>query len=142
MPMLTTPMATPSSTTSTTIITTLLVLGPHNGPRNSSIGLATLRLDGFGGVSGTGVATTVPIKVTGPTLTISVDLLAPGGSVRIGAKGASSLGVDASTLITANSTDAAVQFADGKSFASLVGSNVTLVILAKDAIVYTVGFAA
>ena len=118
------------------------MLGPHNGPRNSSIGLATLRLDGFGGVSGTGVATTVPIKVTGPTLTISVDLLAPGGSVRIGAKGASSLGVDASNLITANSTDAAVQFADGKSFASLVGSNVTLVILAKDAIVYTVGFAA
>merc|ERR1711997_739459 len=32
--------------------------GPHNGPRNSSLGLATLRHDGFVAVGGTGVFST------------------------------------------------------------------------------------
>ena len=117
-------------------------VGPHNGPRNSSIGLATLRLDGFGGVVGSGVATTVPVHVTAATLTVTADLLAPGGSVRVGAANAAGLAAADAMSITSNVTDAPVQFANGKSFASLVGTNVTLVIVATDAMIYTVGFTA
>jgi len=49
--------------------------GPHSGERNSSFALATLRADGFAGVSGSGSATSMPLKVTGDSLTVTVDFL-------------------------------------------------------------------
>ena len=56
--------------------------GPHNGARNTSLGLATLRADGFSGISGTSASsfqTTSKVKVTGKYLRVSVDRTSAGG---------------------------------------------------------------
>ena len=61
--------------------------GPHdNGGvdksgagRNTSFGLATLRPQGFAGISGSGKMTTRPLKASGTAVTITADILAPGG---------------------------------------------------------------
>merc|ERR1712023_373578 len=56
--------------------------GAHNGFRNSSLGLATLRPDGFAGIRADAEelsTTTVPLLVEGATLIITADVLAPTG---------------------------------------------------------------
>jgi len=113
--------------------------GPHNGARNTSMGLATLRPDGLGGMSGSGKWVTVPLLVSGKTLTISADI-GPGGSVRIGAFGQGHLGVLDAVPIQANTTDAAVRFSSGADFASLLGKTVEFEIEMVDATVFTIGF--
>jgi hypothetical protein len=120
--------------------------GPHNGPRNTSLGLATLRRDGFGGLAGSGTATTTKLRVpsggaAAPRLTVTADVLgAAGGSVRVGAIGVSGLDAASAVPLTANSTDAVVSFASGKTFADLAGQDVALEIVADSAMVYTIGF--
>ena len=117
--------------------------GPHNGPRNTSLGLATLRTDGFGGLSGRGTAVTVPLTVTGGALTVTCDMLdggMGGGEVRVGAVGVDGLGAADAVPVASNSTDARVRFAKGASFATLVGRTVALEIVVDNAMVYTVGF--
>ena len=50
--------------------------GPHSGARNSSFGLATLRKDGFAGLSawtGHGSVTLLPLVVTGASLVVTAD---------------------------------------------------------------------
>jgi hypothetical protein len=121
--------------------------GPHNGPRNTSLGLATLRPDGFGGIAGSGVAITVPVKVTGATLIVTADMLSPGsGMVRVGVvagtPGGDGLDAQSATPLTANVTDQGVVYRGGKSFATLIGKEVALEIWATRAMVYTVGFEA
>ena len=114
--------------------------GPHNGARNTSMGLALLRPDGFGGLVGSGTATTTGVLVTGAILTVSCDIRAS-GSVRVGAIGHRGLGVADATAVTASVTDGRVAFGGGASFAALVGSTVELAIeVTGDAMVYTVGF--
>ena len=75
--------------------------GPHSGSqphRNASLGLATLRTDGFGGYSGTGTLTTVPIRATAPHVTITADVLTTGGFIRITVT-SSSLGIGQKMLM-------------------------------------------
>ena len=48
--------------------------GPHNGARNSSFGLATLGLDRFAGLAGTGTLVTRAVIVTGKTLMLTADV--------------------------------------------------------------------
>ena len=106
--------------------------GPHNGARNSSFALATLRTDGFAALRGSGDVTTVALNVTGPTLTLTADVLAAGGSVAaqiVNGAGA------AAPPVTANVT------AHPVIHGLTVGSRVVVKLTLKDASVYAVGFA-
>jgi len=114
--------------------------GPHNGARNSSLGLATLGLDRYAGLAGTGTITTRTVTVTGPSLVISADVK-PTGSVRVGAVGLAGLSPTDSTAITADVTRQVVVYAAGASFAKLIGKTVQIEIQLADATVYAVGFA-
>jgi hypothetical protein len=116
--------------------------GPHNGARNSSLGLATLRMDGFAGLRAGAdriVVETVPLSVAGSSLVVTADV-SSGGSVCIGVLGEADLSVDDCVPITGDVTDMPVQFNGGKTLDGLVGSDVTLQIAVKDAMIYTFGF--
>eukprot|EP00935_MAST-01C_sp_MAST-1C-sp1_P001623 g1623.t1 len=114
--------------------------GPHSGARNSSFGLATARPDRFAGVSGSGYSVTKPLTVTGATILLTADILAPGGSVTVGVVGQGA-GLAQATPLAQNATDHAVRFPSAPSgLQPLVGKQVRLSITAKDAAVYTVGF--
>jgi len=123
--------------------------GPHSGERNSSLGLATLRQDGFAAVSGSGTLVTVELLVTGPWLTATVDVHdgaagANGGSVRLGLRsgdGPAGLAADKAVPFTSNRTDAHVSFEGGADFSSLIGTKVVLEAQLDDAMLYSVGFA-
>eukprot|EP00937_MAST-01D_sp_MAST-1D-sp2_P007180 g7180.t1 len=117
--------------------------GPHNGPRNTSLGLAMLRPDGFGGIGGSGHATTktLPVPAGATTLTVTLDVLGRAGSVRVGAAGVTGLDAASATPVTGNSTDHRVVFASGRSFGELAGTSVELELVVESAMVYTVGFA-
>ena len=114
--------------------------GPHNGPRNTSMGVALLRPDGFGGLMGTGSVVTTEIRVTHAELVISADILGKGGSVTVGAVGVPGLTLADARSVTANVTDSKVVFAGGATFESLVGRTVQLELVMSHAMVYTVGF--
>ena len=114
--------------------------GPHNGARNSSFGLATLGLDRFAGLAGTGTVLTRELLVTGKTLMITADVGA-GGSVKVGASDAAGLGPSDATPIAAAATRAAVAFVGGKDFGGYIGKTLAFTIELSDATVYTVGFA-
>lgn len=113
--------------------------GPHGGDRNSSLGLATLRPDGFAGIQGTGNVTTTSIRVTGKTLIITADIV-PGGSVIIGVPGITGLRPSDAIPILKSKTDFPVSFRGTANFASLIGHNVTLRIVMDRSTVYTFGF--
>eukprot|EP01052_Picozoa_sp_SAG31_P053396 SAG31_NODE_13669_length_854_cov_1.112583_1_plen_163_part_00 len=107
--------------------------GPHSGARNSSFALATLPPDRFAGLKGTGrVAETKMVTVTGSKLLITADVES-GGSVTVGVVGHGA----ASQPITTSVTDGPVH---GLELGKLVGKEVQLTLLLKDATVYTIGF--
>ena len=132
--------------------------GPHNGPRNSSLGMSNLRMDGtpphpsalaqllvcralraavgagFAGLSGSGTITTRPLLCTGSVLRVTADFPQGAGSIVVSVLG------QESAPITRNSTDAAVAFKGGKALPQ--GKNVTLSIKMESALLYTVGFGA
>lgn len=117
--------------------------GPHSGARNSSFGLATLRPDGFAALTAeAGSVFTVPLKVTGRTLVVSVDFApgAPSRSLRIGTAHGGPLAADASIPISANGTDVAVAYAGGADWSGLMNSSVQLEIRLKGASIYTLGW--
>eukprot|EP01048_Picozoa_sp_COSAG05_P011058 COSAG05_NODE_1016_length_6185_cov_4.604831_5_plen_757_part_00 len=124
--------------------------GKHSGSkphRNASLGLATFRPDGFAGMAGSGTLQTIAVIVTAAHLTITVDILSSRGSVRLGVRRHGGLGSFVPglspancTSITANVTAKTVFFASAKTLASLVGQDVSIVLEATDAIVYTLGF--
>jgi hypothetical protein len=123
--------------------------GKHSGSkphRNASVGLATFRSDGFAGIAGTGMLRTVPVNVTDAFLTLTVDILSSRGSVRLGVSPAGSSSFISGlcpmdcTNITTNATAKLVSFSHGRTLASLVGQEVSIVLEVTDAIVYTVGF--
>jgi hypothetical protein len=114
--------------------------GPHNGARNSSFGLATLGLDRFAGLAGTGTVVTRAVLVTGKTLMLTADVKA-GGSLQVGSTDVAGLGPSDATPITASVTRSAVTFSAGKDFAAFIGKTVSLTIKLTDATVYAIGFA-
>lgn len=123
--------------------------GKHSGSkphRNASLGLATFRPDGFAGMAGTGTLRTVPINITAAHLTITADILEFHGSIRLGVchAGSSSfingLSLVDCTNITSNATAMTVGFSNGTTLAPLIGQQASIVLEAKDAVVYTVGF--
>ena len=106
--------------------------GPHNGIRNSSFALATLREDGFAGLRGSGDATTTLLNATGSKLTITADILSLGGSVTVAIAEAGT--PHTVSPVTANVTKHAAL--SGLKIGSRVAVKMTL----KDAMVYTLGF--
>ena len=121
--------------------------GPHSGPRNSSFGLATIRPDGFVSLSGTGDVRLMQIRCTAPTLVVTADVLAVGGSVRVGVDGAvggmKHLSPSDASPITESTTDHPIVFASGKATfakAGLLGKDVTLRIVLDRSAVFTIGF--
>eukprot|EP01043_Picozoa_sp_COSAG02_P033299 COSAG02_NODE_2265_length_9290_cov_136.371628_7_plen_286_part_00 len=130
--------------------------GPHNGPRNTSLGMSTLRMDGFAGVLTEKLVTieTRKVLVTGPIMRVTADFipgLSPKGSLRVGMIGPGSdfLRVGDAVPVTANVTDGlmthcvqphGVCIGANKTFAALVGKNITLAIEFSAAILYTVSF--
>ena len=124
--------------------------GPHTGSkphRNASLGLALLRTDGFAGLAGSGRVTTVPLRVGGAALTLTLDITGGGGSVGVGAHDSTTgkpfpgLALTDCIGVASNITNGAVAFRSGATFQSLVGRNVTLVLDLRSAIVYTIGWA-
>ena len=126
--------------------------GPHSGARNSSLGLATLRADGFAALAADGPTGhdagsifSVPLLCTGATLVATLDVHegSLGGAVQIGIAGPGSepsLDAGKATPLTSNATDAPVRFEGGADFAAHVGKLVTLELRLQRASVYTVGF--
>ena len=90
-------------------------------------------------MSGTGNLTTVEVPCTGAQLVVTVDVLAPGGSVAAGLA-LGDVAVSQATAITANATDYPVSFKGGADFAAYVGKNVSLVFEVRGASVFTFGF--
>jgi len=114
--------------------------GPHNGPRNSSLGLARLGHDRFLGVGGSGTfTTTVPVLCTGGTLQLTADVLAARGSVRVGVAGDAALSVEKVVPVTSISTRHSLAWRGG-SLLALRGKNISLVFKLAHAQVYTVSF--
>ena len=130
--------------------------GPHYSPpypnplhRNSSLGVASLRPDGFVGLapksarplhqSSNGTATTLPLLVSGRQLLITADT-APSGDVTVVANGAGLPGgaVTCGTVSGRNVTDEVMAACD---LGPVVGQRVTLDLSVRDAVVYMVGFA-
>ena len=130
--------------------------GPHYSPpypdplhRNSSLGVASLRPDGFVGLapksdrplyqSSNGTATTLPLLVSGRKLLITADT-APSGDVTVVANGAGLPGgaVTCGTVSGRNVTDEVMAACD---LGPVVGQRVTLDLSVRDAVVYMVGFA-
>ena len=111
--------------------------GPHSGPRNSSFALATMRPDGFASISGSGRATTVALRCTGPTLVVSADVK---GSLKVGVPGAYGLTAEDASPVTGVANDQAVSFASQKNLSSLVGKDIVLELVLENANVFTVGF--
>ena len=123
--------------------------GPHSGERKSSFGLATLRPDGYAALRGSGSFLTTPLRVTGSTLTATVDFHDEAGSLKIGLSSKSAelhavpagLRASASLPLKANSTDAKMAFEGGADFSSLRGLEVVLEVRMQSASLFTVGFA-
>lgn len=115
--------------------------GPHNGPRNSSLGLAELRSDGFIAISGTGsFETVVPVLCTGAKLILTADVVSDTGSVRIGVVGEERLSADTAEAVVQNTTDSVASWSTGADLSHLIGQTLLLEIKLQDALLYTVGF--
>ena len=112
--------------------------GPHTGPRNTSLGLATLRHDGFIAVGGTGYfVLQVPVPC-GHALALTLDVTRSGGSVRVGIVGEADLSLARAVPLATNATRAQVRWEGGGDLSKLAGKNVTLEFELRDANVYTV----
>ncbi len=126
--------------------------GPHDGARDSALGLAMLRPDGFASVRGHGIFTSPSLNVTDALLTATVDFGAAGGALRIGVLPDSAtdppieLSMKYSVPLTANATDATMRWSSRQGSSpdleSLIGQTVKLQMsLEGDAMLYALGFA-
>jgi len=113
--------------------------GPHGGDRNSSLGLARLRLDGFASMSGTGTLVTTALKCSGAKLRVTVDVEA-GGSLLVGIAGDQARAPEEAVPLQSNATDAVVNYASGADYSALVGMQVRLTFVLKGASAYTVSW--
>jgi hypothetical protein len=90
--------------------------------------------------------TTVSLAVTAAHLTITVDILRAGGSVRLGVRGSGAtaflpgLTLTDCVNVTTNTTDGALVFRSGKTLQAQIGQRVSLVLEVQNAMVYTLGF--
>mmetsp|Transcript_22001 Transcript_22001/g.43729 ORF Transcript_22001/g.43729 Transcript_22001/m.43729 type:complete len:485 (-) Transcript_22001:26-1480(-) len=128
--------------------------GPHNGPRNSSLALATFRQFGLAALQGSddntvGTFVTRAINVTQAMLTVSADFVGSAGYLQLGVKSVVgeeapiALNVNHSVPLTTNSTSATMHFiggCGGPDFTFLIGKQVILEGRLLAARLFTIGF--
>ena len=123
--------------------------GPHGGARNSSLGLAILRPDGYAAVRSThGIVFTTPLICTGRTLHVTADVDAGvgGGALQIGAAeggpypAPAALRAAHAVPLTANVTNAPMRYESGSDWSALVGREVVLEIRLTRAGLYSLGW--
>ena len=120
--------------------------GPHSGERNSLLGVATLRKDGYAGVRGAGHVELAPVLCTAHRLLVTWDASGPTSALRIGLahpeESEAGLALNRSVPLERSVTDAAVAFSGGIDFRALRGRNVTLAVELRGdgGTLYTVGF--
>ena len=127
--------------------------GKHSGSkphRNASLGLATLRTDRYAGMGGEGNVSTTSLKVQRSRITLTVDITAPGGYVRVGVCASNcstpnavffdGLSPSDCQPVVVNGTDKVVNFSSGVSLAGLKGRDIVLTVQIYRAAVFTVGF--
>ena len=127
--------------------------GKHSGSkphRNASLGLATLRTDHYAGVGGEGNICTRSLRVQQSRITLTVDINAPGGYVRVGVCASNCSATRAVFFdglsptdcqpVLVNGIDTVVEFSSGASLVGLRGRDVVLILELHRATVFTVGF--
>ena len=122
--------------------------GPHSGDRNSSFAMATMRMDGFAGLSNQrkgdkGTAQTFALAVRGKYLrvTADVDARAEDGSVKVGIEGQKGYALDDADAVKKNVTDFVVSWKGNADVGALMGQKVVLQFELNDATLYTFEFA-
>lgn len=118
--------------------------GPHTNWRDTGLGLARLRVDGFAGMEPAAPAQTArivtqPIVCTGRELQVSAD--AADGRVRAAVVDDAHLSLEHCKAITQNVTDGTVQW-HGADLAGLVGRPVRLLFELEDAKLFAFRFVA
>ena len=118
--------------------------GPHDGKRDTSLGLVSMQPDRFVGVTavnggvGPVSAISVPVKIAEPRMIVSVDV-EPGGSFQVEIPGTVPLA--RSRPITSSGTDVEVDFPAYRSLEPLLGQVRKLEVHMEWASFYTLGFA-
>jgi hypothetical protein len=118
--------------------------GPHTDWRSGYLGLATLRPDGFAGITPVDAARTAtlitqPVRCTGRQLCLSAD--AGGGALRAAVAGVDGLSLVECTPVRTDVTDAVVQWRDGQDLAALIGREIQLVFELQETTLYSFSFA-
>ena len=116
--------------------------GPHSGTRNSSFGLATMRLDGFAGIKNSvkgsaAMMETYSIQITGKYMIITADVV---GYVKVALEGINGFGLNDCDTITKDVTDIQVEWNGKKDISSLIGQSVKIQFELLDSVLYTFGF--
>ena len=117
--------------------------GPHTDWRAGYLGLATLRPDGFAGLTPvkkgrTAALVTQPVQCSGRQLRLSAD--ADGGLVRAALADVDGKGLADSISVQADVTDLPLQWRDEQDLASLVGREIQLIFELHDATLYSFSF--
>ena len=117
--------------------------GPHTDWRAGFLGLATLRPDGFAGVTPanktqTATLVTQPVNCSGRQLCLSTD--AAGGVVRAAVADVEAKSLAECIPIQTDGTDAPVRWHDGQDLAALVGQEIQLIFELRVATLYSFSF--
>ena len=117
--------------------------GPHTDWRSAYLGLATLRPDGFAGLTPakktqTATLVTQPVQCSGRQLRLSAD--ADRGQVRAALVDVDGKGLADSVPIQADVTDLPLQWRDGQDLSALVGREIQLIFELRDATLYSFSF--
>eukprot|EP01084_Bolivina_argentea_P177181 306449_1 len=121
--------------------------GPHNGPRNSSFALATIRLDGFAGItndnnkSKIAMIETYELLINGKYFIVNIDIKSQYNSyAKIGLKNINGFQLNDSDTINGNVTDYVVSWNGKQEITNLIGKNVIIQFELYQSILYTFNF--
>ena len=117
--------------------------GPHTDWRAGYLGLATLRPDGFAGLTPlkrgrTAALVTQPVRCSGRQLCLSAD--ADGGMIRAAVAEVDARSLADSIPMQMDGTDLPLQWRDGQDLAALVGREIQLIFELRDATLYSFFF--
>eukprot|EP01084_Bolivina_argentea_P153596 267824_1 len=120
--------------------------GPHSdlSKRNSSFGLATIRLDGFAGITNinrnkVAVIQTYQLMVNGKYFIVNIDSI-NSGIAKVGFKNVNGFNVNDCDVIQSNVTDYVVSWKGNKELNGLFGTNIIIQFELNNSILYTFGF--
>eukprot|EP01084_Bolivina_argentea_P301213 519588_1 len=121
--------------------------GPHYGNRNSSFALATMRMDGFAGLTNSfkqsvGIVSSYQLNIDAKYLTVSCDVYQDNenGSLRVGLLGIDGFEVGDCVHIQKNVTDYVVVWGNNDNLNQFIGKRVVIQFELIDAILYTFQF--